>query len=167
MSREKQKWYLKRMCTSRPLTNLRMREFMITKTFTFPSHLCGSWAIRRNKVKALIRLHEFTDWSESSLFLNRWGGKVHPRDFFHHFCVIVWKRDQLVLFPTGFHGRQIPLKNESTLTVVLKFNSHKSVQKLFHNLHIISSNSLMGFKIICQLEKEPLKGLANVQEIFS
>ena len=25
----------------------------------------------------------------------------------------------------------------------------------------------MGFKIICQLEKEPLKGVANVQEIFS
>ena len=32
---------------------------------------------------------------------------------------------------------------------------------------IIFSNSLMGFKIICQLEKEPLKGVANVQEIFS
>ena len=45
--------------------------------------------------------------------------------------------------------------------------SHKSVQKLFHNLHIIFSNSLMGFKVICHLEKEPLKGLANVQEIFS
>ena len=51
--------------------------------------------------------------------------------------------------------------------VALQFNSHKSVQKLFHNLHIIFSNSLMGFKVICQLEKEPLKGLANVQEIFS
>ena len=51
----------------------------------------------------------------------------------------------------------------------LKFdcNSHKSVQKLFHNLHIIFPNSLMGFKVICQLETEPLKGLANVQEIFS
>ena len=46
------------------------------------------------------------------------------------------------------------------------FKSHKSVQKLFHNLHTIFSNSLMGFKVICQLEKEPLKGLANVQEIF-
>ena len=45
--------------------------------------------------------------------------------------------------------------------------SHKSVQKLFHNLHIIFSNSLIGFKVICHLEKEPLKGLANVQEIFS
>ena len=45
--------------------------------------------------------------------------------------------------------------------------SHISVQKLFHNLHIIFSNSLMGFKVICQLEKEPLKGLANVQEIVS
>ena len=49
----------------------------------------------------------------------------------------------------------------------LQFNSHKSVQKLFHNMLIIFSNSLMGFKIICQLEKEPLKGVANVQEIFS
>ena len=52
-------------------------------------------------------------------------------------------------------------------TVALQFNSHKSVQKLFHNLHIIFSNSLMGFKVICQLEKEPLKGLASGQEIFS
>ena len=52
-------------------------------------------------------------------------------------------------------------------TVALQFNSHKSVQKLFHNLHIIYSNSLMGLKVICQLEKEPLKGLANVQEIIS
>ena len=51
--------------------------------------------------------------------------------------------------------------------VALQFNSYKSVQKLFHNLHIIFSNSLMGFRVICQLEKEPLKGLANVQEIFS
>ena len=47
-----------------------------------------------------------------------------------------------------------------------QFNSHKSVQKLFHNLHTIFSNPLMGFKVICQLEKEPLKGPANVQEIF-
>ena len=53
------------------------------------------------------------------------------------------------------------------ITVGLQFNSHKSVQKLFHNLHIIFTNSLMDFKVICQLEKEPLKGLANVQEIFS
>ena len=52
-------------------------------------------------------------------------------------------------------------------TVAVQFNSHKSVQKLFHNLHRVFSNSLMGFKVICQLEKEPLKGLANVQEIFS
>ena len=29
-----------------------------------------------------------------------------------------------------------------------QFNSHKSVQKLFHNLHTIFSNSLMGFKVI-------------------
>ena len=29
------------------------------------------------------------------------------------------------------------------------------------------SNSLMGFKVICQLEKEPLKGIANVQEVLS
>ena len=52
-------------------------------------------------------------------------------------------------------------------TVALQFNSHKSVQKLSHNLLIIFLNSLMGFKVICQLEKEPLKGLSNVQEIFS
>ena len=52
------------------------------------------------------------------------------------------------------------------LIVALQFNSHRSVQKLFHNLHIIFSNSLMSFKVICQLEKEPLEGLANVQEIF-
>ena len=52
-------------------------------------------------------------------------------------------------------------------TVPLLFNSHKSVQKLFHNLHIIFSNSLIDFKVICQLEKEPLKGLAHVQEILS
>ena len=54
-----------------------------------------------------------------------------------------------------------------TVTVALQFNFHKSVQKPFHNLPIIFSNSLMGFKVICQLEKEPLKGLANVQEIFA
>ena len=52
------------------------------------------------------------------------------------------------------------------LTVALQFNSHKSVQKLFHNLNIIVLKSLMGFKVICQFEKEPLKGLANVQKIF-
>ena len=51
--------------------------------------------------------------------------------------------------------------------MALQFNSHKSVQKLFHSLHIIFSNSLISFKVICKLEKEPLKGLANVQEIFS
>ena len=53
------------------------------------------------------------------------------------------------------------------LTLALQFNSHKSVQKLFPNLHIIFPNSLMGFKVMCQLEKEPLKELANVQEIIS
>ena len=52
-------------------------------------------------------------------------------------------------------------------TVALQFNSHKSVQKLFHNMYIIFSNALVGIKVICQLEKEPLKGLSNVQEIFS
>ena len=52
-------------------------------------------------------------------------------------------------------------------TVALKFNSRKSVQKLFHNLHIIFSNSLMGVKVVCQLKKEILKGRANVQEVFS
>ena len=54
-----------------------------------------------------------------------------------------------------------------SVTLALQFNSHKPVQKLFHNLHIIFTNSLMGYKVICQFEKEPLKGLANVQEIFS
>ena len=49
----------------------------------------------------------------------------------------------------------------------LQCNSHKSVQKLFHNLHTIFSNPLVGFKVLCQLEKEALKELANVQEIFS
>ena len=57
--------------------------------------------------------------------------------------------------------------NNNHLSVALQFNSHKSVQKLFHNLHISFSNSLMDFRVICQLEKEPLEGLANVQEIFS
>ena len=52
------------------------------------------------------------------------------------------------------------------VTGSLQFNSHKSVPKLFHNLYIIVSNSLMGFKVICPLEKEPLKGLARVKEIF-
>ena len=56
---------------------------------------------------------------------------------------------------------------ELSFTVALQFNSHKSVQKFFHNLHIVFSNSLMGFKVICQLEKKPLKGLADVQEILS
>ena len=51
-------------------------------------------------------------------------------------------------------------------TVALQFNSHKSVQELFHNLHIFFSNSLNVFKVTCQLEKEPLKGLASGQEIF-
>ena len=31
------------------------------------------------------------------------------------------------------------------IIVAIQFNSHKSVQKLFHNFHIIFSNSLMGF----------------------
>ena len=57
------------------------------------------------------------------------------------------------------------------ITVAVQFNSHKSFQKLFHNLHVVFSNSfsnsLMDFKVMCQVEKELLKGLANVQEIFS
>ena len=32
---------------------------------------------------------------------------------------------------------------------------------------IIFSNSLMSFNVIYQLKKEPLEGLANVQEVFS
>ena len=38
--------------------------------------------------------------------------------------------------------------------------SAEALSQLEHNL-------LMGFKVICQLEKEPPKGLASVQEIFS
>ena len=53
------------------------------------------------------------------------------------------------------------------VTVDPQFNSHKSGQKLFQNLLIIFSNSLMGFKAIYQLEKELLKGDATVQELFS
>ena len=49
-----------------------------------------------------------------------------------------------------------------SLTVTPQFHSHKSVQKLFHNLLIVFSNSLMGFKVICQLERE----LANVVAKF-
>ena len=75
-------------------------------------------------------------------------------------------------FPFQFDIKDSPLLRNCPIlylsfTVTLQFNCHKSVQKLFHNLHIIFSNSLMGFKVNCQLEKEPLKGLANVQEIFS
>ena len=53
-----------------------------------------------------------------------------------------------------------------TVTVNPQFKCQTLVQKLFHNLLLIFSNSLMGFKVICQLEKKVLKGLANVQEIF-
>ena len=41
--------------------------------------------------------------------------------------------------------------------------SSEALSQLTYNL----LNSLMGFKVTCQLEKEPLKGLANVQEIIS
>ena len=51
--------------------------------------------------------------------------------------------------------------------MALQFNSHKSGQKFFHNLHIFFLNSLTGFKVICHLDKEPLKGLAHVHETFS
>ena len=40
----------------------------------------------------------------------------------------------------------------NVVTVRLQFNSHKSVQKLFHNLSIIFSNSLMGFKVVGESE---------------
>ena len=43
----------------------------------------------------------------------------------------------------------------------------KSAPQLFYNLLIMFSKLLMGFKFICQLEKEILKGVADVQEIFS
>ena len=63
------------------------------------------------------------------------------------------------------------LRNKKNLSLnYLCFSlSGALVQKLFHKLHIIFSNSLMGIKVICQLErnKEPLEGLPNVQEIFS
>ena len=49
------------------------------------------------------------------------------------------------------------------VTVDSQFNSHKSGQKLFQNLLIIFSNSLMGFKVIYQLEKELLKGDAKAK----
>ena len=49
-------------------------------------------------------------------------------------------------------------------TVNPQFNSRKSVQKHFHNLLITFSNSRMGFKVICQLEKELLKGVPTVKD---
>ena len=50
--------------------------------------------------------------------------------------------------------------------MALLCNSHRSVQKLFQNLLITFSNLLMGFKVICQVEKGLLKGVANVQEVL-
>ena len=47
-----------------------------------------------------------------------------------------------------------------------QFSSHKSVQKLFHNLFTIFPNSLMGFSVIFHLEKELLKGVSDVQELL-
>ena len=43
---------------------------------------------------------------------------------------------------------------EKQVTVALQFNSHKLVQKLFHNLHIIFSNSLMGCEVIFRIVKQ-------------
>ena len=73
------------------------------------------------------------------------------------------------VFTLKIHKSSSFFNLDQSITLALQFNSHKSVQKLFHNLHIILSNSLMGFKVtcICQLEKETLKGLANVQKTFS
>ena len=51
-------------------------------------------------------------------------------------------------------------------TVYNESSSHKSVQKLFHNLFTIFPNSLMGFNVIFHLEKELLKGVSDVQELL-
>ena len=53
-----------------------------------------------------------------------------------------------------------------SLTVTPQFHSHKSVQKLFHNLLIVFSNSLMGFKVICQLERELANGVSKFMKYF-
>ena len=72
-----------------------------------------------------------------------------------------------VLFSSKDKSKRIKCRLLQFLFGDLRVNTRKSVQKLFHNLHISFSNLLMGFKVICQLEIEPLRGLANVQEIFS
>ena len=48
----------------------------------------------------------------------------------------------------------------------LPINSQKSGQKLFQ-LAYNAFKFIDGFKSICQLEKEILKGVSNVQEILS
>ena len=58
-------------------------------------------------------------------------------------------------------------ERSTCVTVSSQFHSHKSVQKLFHNLHIIFSKSLMGVKIICQLEKEPSDGTCQCSRNIS
>ena len=86
------------------------------------------------------------------VLVNRLGGLSLPRKS------VVRLTDRPDMTLDVYRGRK---------TTNQQFNSHKLVQKLFHNLHIIFSNSLMGFEIICQLEKEALKGLDNVQKLFS
>ena len=47
--------------------------------------------------------------------------------------------------------------------MAIQFNSHKNSSEALFQLAIHG----WVLKVICQLEKEPLKGLANVQEVFS
>ena len=69
--------------------------------------------------------------------------------------------------PQLFCGRIHQNLFETAITVALQFHSHKSVQKLFHDVHIIFSIPLMDLKVISQFENEPLQGLASAQEVFS
>ena len=55
------------------------------------------------------------------------------------------------------------LKAYSGSTIYFPQISSKALSQLAYNLF----KFIDGLKVICQVEKEPLKGLANVQEIFS
>ena len=48
-----------------------------------------------------------------------------------------------------------------------QFNSHKSVQKIFQNLFVIFSNSLMGLNVILSNSERISEGAGNVQEPLS
>ena len=54
----------------------------------------------------------------------------------------------------------------SESTILLPQISSEALSQVAYNLFKFI-DGWPGFKVICQLEKEPLKGLANVQEIFS